>query len=292
MQIEVHLVNAFVDGDTGGNPAGVVLGADALTMSQKLSIARKVNLSETAFVSASAVASLKVEFFTPTRQIPHCGHATIAAFSLCRSAGILTEGLHSKESIDGTLEIELRDGKAFMFQQEPSYTELKADAPLYSQALAAIGITSAQLLPGTAPCVARSGNAFLLVPVLDASVLEALVPVYSEIERICAELDLIGFYPFVLRTNRANRSAGARMFAPRFGIPEESATGTAAGPLACYLADYLGNRSVDIFVEQGWYMIPPSPSLIEISFVKDVNERRKVKVGGYAETVGSLRVEV
>ena len=109
MSVEVQVVNAFVDGDTGGNPAGVVVDADALTALQKQSIARQVGLSETAFVSASNTATVKLEFFTPTRQIPHCGHATVATFSLLRQRGLIGEGRLSKETIEGDRHI-LVDG--------------------------------------------------------------------------------------------------------------------------------------------------------------------------------------
>lgn len=78
MNVRVEIVNAFVDAGTGGNPAGVVLDADGLSDGQKLAVARQVGLSETAFVSASEVASFKLDFFTPARRIAHCGHATIA----------------------------------------------------------------------------------------------------------------------------------------------------------------------------------------------------------------------
>jgi PhzF family phenazine biosynthesis protein len=53
MHVEVQIVNAFIDGATGGNPAGVVVDANALTAAQKLKVAQQVGLSETAFVSAS-----------------------------------------------------------------------------------------------------------------------------------------------------------------------------------------------------------------------------------------------
>ena len=53
MEIEIQIINAFTDGESGGNPAGVVLDADKLSVSQKLKIAAKVGLSETAFVSSS-----------------------------------------------------------------------------------------------------------------------------------------------------------------------------------------------------------------------------------------------
>ena len=52
MKIKAHIINAFVDGKTGGNPAGVVLDADDLPREQKLEIASKIGLSVTAFVSS------------------------------------------------------------------------------------------------------------------------------------------------------------------------------------------------------------------------------------------------
>jgi len=75
MDIEAQVVNAFVDVDCGGNPAGVVLDADALTPTQKLAIAQQVGLSETAFVSRSAMATAAREHpprrvLTPRRPAP------------------------------------------------------------------------------------------------------------------------------------------------------------------------------------------------------------------------------
>lgn len=98
-EMELHVVYAFECDGQGGNPAGVVLDADALTPEQKQAIAARTRLSETAFVSASHLADFKLEFFTPTRQIAHCGHATIATFSYLRQVGRLTEGETSKETI-------------------------------------------------------------------------------------------------------------------------------------------------------------------------------------------------
>jgi PhzF family phenazine biosynthesis protein len=75
--IKVQILNAFVDNDQGGNPAGVVLNADDLSNENKLEIAQKVGLSETAFVSESKTEDFKLDFFTPSKQIAHCGHATV-----------------------------------------------------------------------------------------------------------------------------------------------------------------------------------------------------------------------
>lgn len=130
MHIEVQIVNAFIDGETGGNPAGVVVDANALTAAQKLKVAQQVGLSETAFVSTSDVATIKLEFFTPTRQIAHCGHATIATFTLLRQLGVVGEGHLSKETIDGNRDILVDGEMAFMEQRAPKYTQVAATSEL------------------------------------------------------------------------------------------------------------------------------------------------------------------
>ena len=99
--IEVQILNAFVDNNTGGNPAGVVLNADDLSDQNKLDIAKKVGLSETAFVSKSKTEDFKLDFFTPNKQIAHCGHATVATFSYLKQIGALLKDNSSKETIDG-----------------------------------------------------------------------------------------------------------------------------------------------------------------------------------------------
>jgi len=57
--VTVKILNAFVENNKGGNPAGVVLNADNLSKENKLEIAKKVGLSETAFVSRSQTADYK-----------------------------------------------------------------------------------------------------------------------------------------------------------------------------------------------------------------------------------------
>ena len=91
MQIHVKIVAAFVEDNKGGNPAGVVLDADHLTRDQKINIAARVGLSETAFVSRSDQSDFKLDFFTPSWQIAHCGHATIATFAYLQQAGPYSE---------------------------------------------------------------------------------------------------------------------------------------------------------------------------------------------------------
>jgi PhzF family phenazine biosynthesis protein len=276
----VHIVNAFTHHHTGGNPAGVVLQADALTAAQKLSIARQVNLSETAFLSQSSAATLKAEFFTPTRQIAHCGHATVAAFSLCRQLGLLRDGVHTKESIDGTLTATLKDGLVFLHQPPTRYGPLSRTDLQWQAVLDCLAISPSALMEGAPISVARAANGFLIIPLRDEKTLRALQPRQELIHALSEELDVVGFYPFVAHGPDSEWAASARMFAPRYGIPEESATGTAAGPLGCYLHDVLGMQAQVYQISQGRHMPEPSPSLLVVELDLPGPGGTAARVGG------------
>lgn len=291
MQVAVHIVNAFPDAPGGGNPAGVVLDADALTPAQKLSIARQVGLSETAFVSASQKATLRLEFFTPARQIAHCGHATIATFSLLRQQGVLGNGRFSKETVDGPRDILLDGDMAFMEQTAPAYRRIDPASDLGARIASSMGLPPGRLAAEVDPHVVSTGNAFLLIALPDAQALAELRPRQDLVHAISEELDLIGVYAFTTKTQRPGRHAGARMFAPRFGIPEEPGTGMAAGPLACLLHDVLGVQDRELLIEQGWLMQAPSPSLIRVVLELEDGRITRLMAGGTGHISRSMVLE-
>ena len=285
MRVSVEIVNAFIDGETGGNPAGVVLDADNLSTQQKLNVAQNVGLSETAFVSRSEVATIKLEFFTPERQIAHCGHATIATFSRLSELGLVNNGRMSKETIDGTREIIVDGDMAYMEQRAPRYSqvanleEVRASLRLSNVSLESISIVN-------------TGNSFLLIPLDGATSVSEIRPDQALVKKISDQYDLIGYYVFTTETSLPGRHAGARMFAPRYGIDEESATGMAAGPLACFLHDRLGIDAETILVEQGRLMQPPSPSIISVTLRLSDGAIASLMAGGKGRSSRAMEVEV
>ena len=74
--------------------------------------------------------------------------------------------------------------------------------------------------------------------------------------------------------------ANARMFAPRYNILEEAATGMAAGPLACYLYTILKVKKHRYLIRQGQYMHIPSPSLIIVDLQIKNDTIINLMVGG------------
>jgi PhzF family phenazine biosynthesis protein len=275
--IKVAIINAFVDNNDGGNPAGVVLDADNLSNHEKLVIAQKVGLSETAFVSKSNTADFKLDFFTPTKQIAHCGHATIATFSYLSQLGKIQAQNSSKETIDGNREIYIEKEVAFMEQKAPAYTTTENHKQLI---LTSLGLKDSDLLNNAPILVVNTGNAFAIIPVASMEILKAVEPDFDLISQISDEYDLIGYYVFSTQTNIKDRDASTRMFAPRYGIQEEAGTGMAAGPLASYLYDILDLKKERYHIEQGNFMTNPSPSLIIVDISLEAGQITKIMAGG------------
>jgi PhzF family phenazine biosynthesis protein len=272
---DTWIVNALTDGGRGGNPAAVELDADDLDVAGRLAIAARIGLSETAFVSRSDKATVRLEFFTPTRQIAHCGHATIATFALLRSLGRIGDGRLSKETIDGLRKILVDGDQVFMEQRAPKYNNLATAPALADRIRASIGLEQADVT------IVDTGNRFAVVEVDGIETLRAIVPDLPAISELSEELDLIGYYVFSKKGAGPGRVATTRMFAPRYGIAEEAATGMAAGPLACLLHARHGAGET-MTIEQGAFMPVPSPSAIAVRLEVRDREITGLFAGGRA----------
>jgi PhzF family phenazine biosynthesis protein len=289
MNIEVKIINAFALDGKGGNPAGVILNADQLSSVQKQTIASKLAFPETAFVSKSDVADFKLDFFTPVKQIPHCGHATIGTFTYLKKNGLI-RGLHSsKETIDGTREIVFKNEHAFMEQKAPLYKIVEGNET--QAVLASLNFLATDLLPGLSPTVVNTGNRFLIVPVKSETVLRGVAPDLEQVASVSERFGLIGYYLYT-PVNGETFQATTRMFAPFYGISEEAATGMAAGPLACFLYDIVGQRKEKYRIEQGRFMHSPSRSLLEVHLMNENKTIQKIYVGGDAYVSSEISIEI
>ena len=288
-KVTVQILSAFAENGLGGNPAGVVLNADELSDKNKLEIAKKVGLSETAFVSKSKTADFKLDFFTPNKQIAHCGHATIAAFSYLRQIGVLKNDSSSKETIDGNRKIEMIGDLAFMEQLAPKYVDVNNKE---SEILKSLGLQKNDLIPNAPIQLVNTGNSFLLVPVKTQAILKRINPDFNLINKVSEAFDLIGYYVFSNDTDTSEYDATSRMFGPRYGIMEEAGTGMAAGPLGCYLFDILKINKTNFQIQQGKYMKAPSPSLIIVNLRIEDGEIKDVMAGGKGLLKRQIEVQI
>lgn len=277
-EVILKIVNAFAILGTGGNPAGVVLNADSLTNADKQHIAAKAGLSEIAFVSKSDTADFKLDFFTPTRQIAHCGHATIATFTYLKQQGLIKGDRSSKETIDGNRDIYFENEYAFMEQKSPQYTDVRNEL---NEILQSLNLSKNDLAENQFPVIVNTGNSFLIVPVANSHVLKNIKQVPELVSKYSEKYGLIGYYVFSPSEDK-NAAASTRMFGPYYGIYEEAATGMAAGPLACYLYDNKFIDTTQLTIKQGEYMSKPSPSTINVKLIVEGGKIKMLFAGGDA----------
>ncbi|WP_330960920.1 PhzF family phenazine biosynthesis protein [Photobacterium sp. 53610] len=286
MNVEAYLVNSFTANGTGGNPAGVVLHADKLSYGEKLEIAQAVGYSETAFVSQDEEADFELSFFTVTGEVDFCGHATLAAFSTMYQKGIVTEGRYVQRTKAGLLPVTIEsNGHIIMEQKLPEYLG-RFDYEVISEL---IGIESTVLESTQLPIeIISTGLPDLLVPV-PHGYLDKIQVNEHLLSDFCKKHDLVSLHAFELYEKDSGMTASCRNFAPLFGIPEESATGSASGALACYLTKHLSGKYSNCFTfEQGRAMdcvstITASVELKEQAIVK-------VMVGGFAHEAGLQKI--
>ncbi|WP_295891783.1 PhzF family phenazine biosynthesis protein [uncultured Vibrio sp.] len=286
--IDAHLVSSFTFNGTGGNPAGVVLHADNLSHQEKLKIAQAVGYSETAFVSQDSDADFGVSFFTVTDEVDFCGHATLAAFSTMHQQGVISAGQYTQKTKAGLLAVTVEpSGKIVMEQALPEYLgalEYNAVSPL-------IGIDSTILKSSHLPIeIVSTGLPDIIVPVpfgyLDK--VQVNEPLLSE---FCKVNNVIGIHAFELCKESNELTASCRNFAPLFGIPEESATGSASGALASYLTKHINDDCTKPFTfEQGKAM--GCISRITASVESNGHSISKVLVGGFADNIGLKKIKL
>lgn len=239
---KLYQVDSFTRNKFHGNPAGVVPNADGLTEEQMQRIARELNNSETAFIFSSSSPDYHVEvrFFTPTTEVPICGHATIAAHYVRAIEGAATSGIVVQKTKAGILPVEIvpenDDFSIIMTQGAPEVHAPLAPA-IVDNIAAALGIASDDIRNDCPVAIASAGHSKIMVGIKSNHQLHTLRPNMDELSAISAITGCNGYYVFTLNPDEDILVHG-RMFAPAIGISEDPVTGNANGPLGIYLVHY------------------------------------------------------
>ena len=281
--VDVYVTAAFSKDNKGGNKAGVVLVRSELTSVQKAAIAKEMGYSETAFVLDSDKADFKLQYFTPTEEVPLCGHATIAAFSTLKLLNMLDKPDCTIETEAGILNIHIKDdGLILMEQNRPAYLEV-LDSDIFT------GCIERNFIDHRFPIqIVSTGLNDVMLPVNSVEHLEQLSPDFEMIANMSKEKEVVGVHAFTI-IKESDVTAICRNFAPLYGIDEESATGTANCALACYLFKYYKQQSQYVF-EQGHNMGDISRIVVNLSYHENVID--SVFVGGYGYLLGKRSLPV
>jgi trans-2,3-dihydro-3-hydroxyanthranilate isomerase len=291
-----YQLDVFTDTPLAGNPLAVFPDAAGIDDATMQALAREMNLSETTFVLPSDRATKRVRFFTPTAEIPLAGHPTIGTWWILSQLGridVPTDAVHrvTQETGAGVLPVDIDMGtmapnEVVMVQGLPEFGKSVADPAALEEALGGErGIVAAP-----APQVVSTALPQLMIPIRSVDALTAL-PRGGTGSKLAAFLRDLGTdcaMCYVLEDDGAAGHVRCRMFAPGLGVPEDPATGSAAGALGCYLVWHGLVRPHDgvgtIVVDQGREVGRPSRIHVEIA-VGNGGEITEVRVGGRAVTV-------
>jgi len=290
--INVYTLNAFAVQIPGGNPAGVVFEAEGLSEAQMQETARLVGFSETVFMRPGANADFRLRYFTPNDEVDLCGHATVAAFVLMAEQQRIRPGRYTIHTNAGLLETEVRSsGEAFLTQTLPVFGKLLDPQPIVE----ALGLSIDDLDERLPIQIVSTGLPDIMVPVRSEKLLADIQPDMNAISAISRLHGAVGIHAFTTDT-RSGATARCRNFAPLYEIPEESATGTSNGALACYLYQYdalgsVGEHVYTCLFEQGESMGLPSRIHAELS-VDDAGSILSIRIGGSACGIDSREIRL
>ncbi|HEY2073296.1 MAG TPA: PhzF family phenazine biosynthesis protein [Gaiellaceae bacterium] len=216
--------DVFTDVPLTGNQLAVFTDAREIPDGQLQKLARETNFSETVFVyPPEADGHVRIRIFTPADELPFAGHPILGtAFVL---AGPLQLAEIRLETGAGVVPVRLeREGPRVVFgwmrQPVPTWEPFGA----VDELLTILGATST----GLPVELYRQGPGHVLVELPSAGDVASLQPDLGRLARFMKE----GAVCFA----RDGRRWKARVFVPAFGVDEDPATGSAAGPLALHLA--------------------------------------------------------
>lgn len=235
---KLYQIDAFTKEKFTGNPAGVITNADGLNEFQMQKIARELNNSETAFVFSSD-SEVHLRYFTPTSEVPICGHATIAAhYARAMEHNLSSTVLYHKTGA-GILPVKIvkyedkDDYEIIMIQGNIEFGSILCEDE-QSQLLTALGISNQDLLNDHPIQIVSTGHSKVLIGIKDLEVLHGLKPNYEALSKLSDIIACNGYYVYTFHPNEDILIHG-RMFAPATGINEDPVTGNANGPLGAYL---------------------------------------------------------
>jgi len=275
--MEVQRLAAFCDGDSGGNPAGVMIVNELPTAARMQAIAAEVGFSETAF-AAPIEGGWRVRYFAPEMEVPFCGHATIAlgaALAMREGDGRFALSLNEAAI---TVEGRLDGGRYAAALQSPPTRSGPVDPILVAETLALFGYSPADLDDRLPPMIAEAGARHLVIGLNSRARLKAMSYDLDDGRTLMSAAGLV--------TILFGYAESAQLFHTRNafaagGVLEDPATGAATAAFAGYLRDIGWSHGGMIQIVQGEDM--GATSRLRAEFSNKAGE--SIRVSGHARVM-------
>jgi trans-2,3-dihydro-3-hydroxyanthranilate isomerase len=292
--------DVFTNTPLVGNQLAVFTDADGLDTSHMQAIAREMNFSESTFIlqNERPDTDIRMRIFTPYNEMPMAGHPTIGSTFALAHNGVIKKG--STRFVFGLnigptpVDLEWAESGlkfAWMTQRPPTFGPIVSLRSMVSEAL---GLGANDLTEKLPVQEVSCGVPYLFVPLRDHHAVDRAAPDSAGFGRLCEACGLdLPIFVFAVGGPSPEDDVYGRMFAPDYGIIEDPATGSAAGPLGCYVVHH-GAVTPDparpLRISQGVAM--GRPSRIFVSIEGEPKNITGVKVGGTAVLVGRGELHV
>lgn len=297
----LHL-DVFTDRPLEGNQLAVFPEPGGLGDDQMQRIAREMAFSETTFIlPPEGGGDVRMRIFTPGTELPMAGHPTVGSTFALAAEGTIAAGRPDfvfEVGVGPTpVALEWKAGRlhfVWMTQLLPRFGPAIDNIEDLADAL---GIEPREVAAGTPPQMVSCGVPFLFVPLASRRAVDAVSVERQRMARCCRDSGLEEAAVFVF-TQERDQEAGeehaySRMLAPGLGVTEDPATGSASGPLGCYLLRHglVSHATARRFISlQGVAM--RRPSRIHISIDSDGDRITRVRVGGESVVIGTGQLDV
>jgi PhzF family phenazine biosynthesis protein len=262
--MNVLKIAAFSYQGQGGNPAGVVFSDQMPAAEEMLEVARQVGYSETAFLARHAHADgWRVRYFAPEREIPFCGHATIALGAVLGER--FGEGKYKLFLNQSEISVSAEKSENGTFTatlQSPETWSKDAPMGYADKVLAAFNLGRDSLDARFPIRFAFAGVKHLLLAVKERKTLADMSYPFDVVKPLMVDEDLTTISILWRESEELFHSRNA--FASG-GVYEDPATGAAAAALAGYLRDINWHGKKSFTILQGEDMGMPSRLLVRYS---------------------------
>jgi trans-2,3-dihydro-3-hydroxyanthranilate isomerase len=240
-----------------------------------------------------------VRIFTPAQELPMADHPTVGtAFVLAREKRFPLQGEAARVVFEEgvgpiPVELQLKGGDADLVTMKQPLPRFGPEFPDRAALAETLSLSADDLAPSL-PCqVVSCGVPYLLVPLESLDAVRRARVRLDLWERSLKAFEASSLLVFSRETEQAVAAVHSRMFAPGFGIMEDPATGSAAGPLGCYLVVHglvEAAPRAEMVSEQGYEM--GRPSRLHIAVEQEGGSISSVQVGGRCVYMGGGRFDL
>ena len=279
METPFYQVDVFSNELFGGNPLAVFLRGKDFKETQLQQVAREMNLSETTFIfpPSNPQADFDIRIFTPEKEIPFAGHPTLGTAYVLSHTGLVSST--KKDLIlnfkAGLIPVTLEENdRIFMIQ---SSAKILQTFPDMERVAFCLGLNVNNIKSDLPIQSVSTGFPVLIVPINSLRAIQRIILNLPLLKELLEEVEVEMIYPFTRETVNPGNSVHARGFAPFIGIPEDPATGSAAGALGYYLNDK-NLEEKEFLIEQG-FEIKRSGN-ISVKITNTEGNKNIIRVGG------------